>query len=124
MLWAALQYGSRTMKSRRRRSTSTSCGIRARGGRSAATTGVRGFRRVLALVSASPRAAHRARTESASSSQIVFLEPPQLGHLAQRKIRGMWIIRHGDEGDDILRTHGLVPAEISERFNAARHRHD
>jgi hypothetical protein len=43
----------------------------------------------------------------------------QFGHIAHRKIMGMWIIRHGDEGDDVLRTHGLVPVAISGRFYAA-----
>jgi hypothetical protein len=44
----------------------------------------------------------------------------QLGHIARRKFKGMWIIRHSDEGDDVLRMHGVVPAEISAQFYAAR----
>ena len=44
----------------------------------------------------------------------------QLGHLARRKIKGMWIIRHEKEDDDVLRTHGIVPPEISARFYTAR----
>jgi hypothetical protein len=42
-----------------------------------------------------------------------------LGHLDRRRIRGMWIIRHTDQGDDVLRLHGIVPAEISWRFYSA-----
>jgi hypothetical protein len=43
----------------------------------------------------------------------------QFGHLTGRKIKGMWIIRQGDK-DDVLRVYGIVPAEISWRFYAAR----
>jgi hypothetical protein len=46
----------------------------------------------------------------------------QLGHLANRKIKGMWIIRREAENEDVLRIHGLVPAAISEHFHAAQRR--
>ena len=47
----------------------------------------------------------------------------QLGHIANRKIKGMWIIRPEGWRDDVMRVHGSVPAEISARFYAdQRHR--
>jgi hypothetical protein len=47
----------------------------------------------------------------------------QLGHIANRRIKGMWIVRHDSARDDILRVHGSVPAEISARFyEDRRHR--
>jgi len=48
----------------------------------------------------------------------------QLGHLASRKIKGMWIIRREAENEDVLRIHGLVPVAISERFYAAQRRRE
>jgi hypothetical protein len=48
----------------------------------------------------------------------------QLGHLANRKIKGMWIIRREGENDDVLRVYGRVPAEISGCFYAARRRRE
>ena len=44
----------------------------------------------------------------------------QLGHIAGRRIKGMWIIRRDGARDHILRVHGSVPAEISARFWAAK----
>jgi hypothetical protein len=44
----------------------------------------------------------------------------QLGHIANRRIKGMWIIRREGEREDVLRIQGLVPAEISARFYADR----
>ena len=44
----------------------------------------------------------------------------QFGHIVSRRIKGMWIIRREGERDDILRVHGLVPAEISARFYQER----
>ena len=44
----------------------------------------------------------------------------QLGHIANRKIKGMWIIRPEGWRDDVMRVHGSVPAEISARFYADR----
>jgi hypothetical protein len=44
----------------------------------------------------------------------------QLGQIAGRRIKGMWIIRRQGERDDVLRVHGSVPAEISARFYADR----
>jgi hypothetical protein len=45
----------------------------------------------------------------------------QLGHIANRTIKGMWTIPREGWRDDILRVHGSVPAEISARFYADRH---
>ena len=44
----------------------------------------------------------------------------QLDHIANRKIKGMWIVRREGWRDDVLRVHGSVPAEISARFYADR----
>ena len=47
----------------------------------------------------------------------------QLGHIAGRRLKAMWIIRRAGERDDVLRVHGSVPAEISARFyEDRRHR--
>ena len=47
-----------------------------------------------------------------------------VGHLDRRRVKGMWIVDHATEQDEVIRIHGVVPALISGRFYAIKRRQE